>query len=52
MEAAGFGDISVAIVRPFGRVVVLSLLGSTWSESGGGRETPAKGMFIEGSELE
>lgn len=52
LEEALTGDISEAIFRPFGRVVVLSLLGSTWSASVGGRETPAKGMSIEGSELE
>lgn len=39
-------------MRPFGSVVVMSLLGSTLSASDGGRETSAMGMANEGSELE
>lgn len=37
-------------MRPFGRVVILSLLGSTRSASGGGRDTPCSGMSNELSE--
>lgn len=39
-------------MRPFGRVVILSLQGSTWSASGGGRDTPCSGISNEASEEE
>lgn len=37
-------------MRPFGRVVILIVLGSTLSASGGGRDTPCSGISNEVSE--
>jgi hypothetical protein len=37
------GDVSDAILTPFGKVVILVFPGSTWSGRVAGRETPGSG---------